>query len=663
MNSSKILGRSWRFILLALLTLLLTLNPFPSFAQTSPINPNQKAPVVLNGRVLFQVGAFNNYTAQERATEINKVLANVARSHEPVTIQVEQGEGRTIIRAQPNDTYIMSVTEGDVIQALTPLPQAQIWQEILERELAQTQFERSRLYVRQALGFVVGAILIAIAIHLGLQFLGKWLSHRLRLWLGQPTSSLHNWEEPTQFMVSLARLGLQGGLWIAIAYYVTDLFPTSRIWRYELFDVIAKLFGILNAPAISLGDTKYSALALLLLVSLTICLWFAVSSITKLFKFYVLAHTGAEPRVQEVITVLTQYVLTFLGFIILLQIWGLDVGSLTILASILGVGIGFGVQNIANNFISGIIITFERPIQIGDFVKVGDLLGTVERIGARSTEICTLDQVTIIVPNSRFLENEVINWSHGNPISRLKIPIGVAYGSDIQTVQTALLEAVKNHPEVLLQPPPQVWFQGFGESSLDFDLLVWTGEPKKQAKVKSDLNYQIEACLHRYHIEIPFPQRDLHLRSPQLEDIIHRLYQDKHTASAQSVEPTNVAASTPNSRADCSDSLLGATEDSRTLSKITVSSKTLTQEELEALVIAMRGADEVEIKDRRYRGNLYPQCFIGAEAVEWISQQIQSSRQEAIRIGQILIDSGIIYHVIDDYPFQDDYSFYRFYRE
>lgn len=659
--------RRWRFILLALLTLLLTLNPFPSVAQTSPTNHNNKAPIVLDGRVLLQVRSLNNnYTAENRAKRINDILAQAVQSSQPVSVEVNQTEDQTTltIPSLPESDHLLTVTDKDVLPELTALQQARIWQRILERAFVQAQFERSPAYIRQALGFVLGAILVAIAIHVGLLFLGKWVSHRLRVWLGQPTSSFHAWEDPAQFMVRLAQLGLQGGLWIAIAYYVTDLFPASRIWRYELFDFIAKVFDILNAPVISLGSSKYSALELLLLLGLTVGLWFAVSSLTKLFKSYVLAHTGAEPRLQEVITVLTQYVLTFLGLIVLLQIWGLDVGSLTILASVLGVGIGFGVQNIANNFISGIIITFERPIQIGDFVKVGDLLGTVERIGARSTEICTLDQVTIIVPNSRFLETEVINWSHGNPISRLRIPVGVAYGSDIDKVQTALLEAVKNHPEVLLQPPPQVWFQGFGESSLDFDLLVWTGEPKKQFKVKSDLNYRIEACLRHHTIEIPFPQRDLHLRSPKLDEIFNLLlYRDASTSSPRSIEPTNGDQSNPTPLSQPQDSLAATTEISGSVSRTITPAKTLTETEIEALVAAMRGVDGVEIKDRRYRGNLYPQCFIGAEAVEWLAQRTQGSRQEAIRIGQILIDSGIIHHVIDDYPFQDDYSFYRFYRD
>jgi small-conductance mechanosensitive channel len=397
-------------------------------------------------------------------------------------------------------------------------------------------------------------------------------------------------------------------------------------------------------------------------VAFTVGLWFAVSGITRLFKFYVLSRTGAELRVQEVVAILTQYILTFLGLIVLLQIWGLDVSSLAIIASVLGVGIGFGVQNITNNLISGLIITLERPIQVGDFVKVGDLMGIVERIGARSTEIRTLDQVTIIVPNSRFLEKEVINWSHGDPVSRLRISVGVAYGSDVEKVQAALLEAAKSHPEVLVRPQPQVWFQEFGESALNFDLLVWLGEPKNQFRVKSDLYYRIEESLRRYGLEVPFPQRDLNVRSPQLDELI-AAWRQQHAPM-----PPEKQLYSPNG-----DKLIDHPQDSparrsvepvseRSLTTV-LSAERLATVDIEALVTAMRGSGGLEIKDRRDRLNLYPVCFIGSEAVDWLVQMQKCTREEAIALGQLLIERGIIHHVSDEHPFQDDYCFYRFYAD
>ena len=175
-----------------------------------------------------------------------------------------------------------------------------------------------------------------------------------------------------------------------------------------------------------------------------------------------------------------------------MQLWGLDISSLAVFAGVLGVGIGLGIQGIAKEFVSALVLIFERPIQVGDFVEVGELVGTVERISVRSTEISTVDQVSVILPNSNFLESEVINWSHGSPVSRLKVPLGVAYGSNLTNVRGALLDAAHEHPDVLSAPPPNVFFMEFGDSSLDFNLLVWICEPRKQFQIKSDLYFQIE---------------------------------------------------------------------------------------------------------------------------------------------------------------------------
>ncbi|HEY9649461.1 MAG TPA: mechanosensitive ion channel domain-containing protein, partial [Coleofasciculaceae cyanobacterium] len=328
----------------------------------------------------------------------------------------------------------------------------------------------------------------------------------------------------------------------------------------------------------------------------------------------------------------------------------------------LGVGIGFGVQNITNNLISGLIITLERPIQVGDFVKVGELVGIVERIGARSTEIRTLDQVTIIVPNSRFLETEVINWSHGDPVSRLRLSVPVAYGSDIENVQLALLDAAKSHPDVLVRPQPQVWFQGFGDSSLNFDLLVWTGEPQKQFRVKSDLYYRIESCLRRYNIEVPFPQRDLNLRSPKLEEFI-TVWLRQHTPISSDKEADDSDTNLLKNYPQPLPSLTSIEPKTEISSPPTSSPKELTAAELENLVEAMRGVGGVEIQDRRYRLNLYPACFVGSEAVEWLIHQRNCTREDAIDLGQLLIDWGIIHHVLDEHPFRDGYFFYRFYAD
>ncbi|MGH2416296.1 MAG: mechanosensitive ion channel family protein, partial [Microcystaceae cyanobacterium] len=351
------------------------------------------------------------------------------------------------------------------------------------------------------------ALLSAIALYLGV---GR-LRRRLRRYLSSSSRASASW---TRFLELLCQPGLfclQWGIWIGLGLYLTALFPASRQWRYELFSFFDVSF---REPIFILGKEGFSVLDVLKLLLLVIGLWIGVRGMTQLIKSRLLQTVYINPGTQDAIAILLQSILTGLGLIIILEALGIDLSSIAILASVLGVGIGFGLQNIANNFISGLIILFERPIQVGDFINLGDLTGTVERIGSRSTEIRTLDQVTIIVPNSEFIESKVINWSHGYPVSRLHIPFGVAYNSPIQRVRQAALDAAKAHPQVLRYPQPQLWLQGFGDSSLNFDLLIWIREPRHQFQLKSDLYYLLEAIFRRYQLEIPFPQRDIHLRSP-----------------------------------------------------------------------------------------------------------------------------------------------------
>jgi potassium efflux system protein len=343
---------------------------------------------------------------------------------------------------------------------------------------------------------------------------------------------------------------------------------------------------------------------------------------------------------------LTRCALTFIGAIVILQVWHIDVSSLTFLASVLGVGVGFGLQNIANNFVSGLVVSLERPIQPGDFVKVDEWMGTVEHIGPRNTEMRTLDNVSILIPNSRFLESEVINWTHRDPVSRLHVPLGVAYGSDIARVRAALLEAAHDHPDVLKDPRPRVEFKGFGESALEFELLVWTGDPRIQQRLISDLNYRVETNLRRYHVQVPFPQRDLHLRSPQLEQVLgavsRRYFSETELASnGEAAPPPPVPREA-----------LGF-EDER-------GPRTWTDAEIDALVARMRAAEGPSIVDRRHLLTVYPQCFVGREAVDWMTRAEGLTRAEALAVGQLLVDRGIVHHVLDEHGFKDGSFFYRF---
>jgi len=202
-----------------------------------------------------------------------------------------------------------------------------------------------------------------------------------------------------------------------------------------------------------------------------------------------------------------------LGIIIAVQSIGLNLTSLAVVFGLLSVGIGFGLQNVASNFISGLIILFERPIEIGDRITVGDVWGDVVNINLRATLILTIDNIAIIVPNSEFISSRVTNWSYRDSKVRVHIPVGVAYGSDVQLVTNSLLEVARNNAEVMKDPAPEVWFTQFGDSSLKFELLVWTLDPKRRPEVISDLNKSIDAIFRKNKIEIPFPQRDIHIRT------------------------------------------------------------------------------------------------------------------------------------------------------
>lgn len=651
--------RRWLILLLGLLACWLTIMPLPSWAQAFANQGVEEAPVVLDGRILFQVRQLDQFTAQERAKWINQSLEQEVNSGTAIELEVvEQERGRlAIIRSLTNNRNLVTVTEADLRFGNDPVAQAQDWLVIIEHALKRSKTERNPVYQRQALMWGVAILLGAIVFSATVWFLQRLLLVSLNRWLNNPASQLYHWQQPTKLIFQLAFIGLQVGLWFSVIYSLLDLFPQARLLSSQFFNFI-------NHPFISIGDKNtYSVLQVLILIAVSVALWFAVNALTNLFKSYVLVRSGAQQGTQDVLTRIIKYFLIFLGLIILFNLWGFDVTSLSLFGGVLGVGIGFGVQNIANNFISGIIIVIERPIQVGDFIKTGDLVGTVMRIGARSTEISTLDKVSIIIPNSRFLEEEVINWSHGDTVTRLIIPVGVAYGSDIRLVKRALLEAAKSHQDVLLRPRPEVRFQEFGDSSLNFDLLVWTGEPKKQPRIKSDLNYRIEASLHRYKIEVPFPQCDFHLRSPHIEQFIES-WVHQYAPSP----PTDV----PQSKS------VGILKESHTVSRVSdvdlfpeADSAPITELldddepnfDLEEVVTRMRTQGGLEIKKRRFRLQSYTMCFVGSEAVDWMIKEYNLSRVEAVALGNQLKSRGIIHHVTDHHAFKDEYLFYRFYAD
>jgi len=225
-----------------------------------------------------------------------------------------------------------------------------------------------------------------------------------------------------------------------------------------------------------------------------------------------LARLHLEPGLEFSILRFLHYAVLALAIFFALEMLHVDLTGLAVVAGILSVGIGFGLQNLASNFISGIILLIERPITVGDKVTVGDVDGLVRAINMRSTEIVTDDNISIIVPNAEFISGRVVNWSHGDPKLRLRLPVGVSYGSDVEHVRRLLLDVAGRCADVLADPPPGVDFVRFGQSSLDFELHVWIADPRDRETVTSALHFAIRAAFLEEGIEIPFPQYDLHFR-------------------------------------------------------------------------------------------------------------------------------------------------------
>lgn len=479
-----------------------------------------RAAVTVDSRQIFQITSSAQLKASERTDWINTQLQAAIESKQPPQVKLElRNEAPTII---VNDRYLLTVTQNDTIDSRTPTEQATIWINQLQAAIVQAQQERRPEVIKQMVLLAVGLIFIAIALHWLLGEIWKQIKRRVHQ---LPATGTEGELQSIKVLLKLTLFLVRVVMWMSALLYITNLFPLTRQWSY---DFTASLISSLTSPIFSRGPMSYSITSLGILLGFLVGIIVLSGVLTNILRTRILQVMGMSRGAEASISILVKYALIAIGSIVLLQVWGLDLSSLTILASALGIGIGFGFQNIAKDFGSGLILLFERPIQVGDFVEVNAYKGTVEQINARSTVIRTLDRISIILPNSHFLDNEVINWSHFNPISRLHLPVGVAYGSDVNLVRSALMEAVQTHAEVLSSPPSQVLFKGFGDSALDFELLVWITTPERQLLIKSDLYFMIEAVFKRHQIEIPFPQQDVNFRSgsvpiqlsPKLEQAI-----------------------------------------------------------------------------------------------------------------------------------------------
>lgn len=270
-------------------------------------------------------------------------------------------------------------------------------------------------------------------------------------------------------------------------------------------------------PLVHIGSAPISLFLLIVAVFIVI-LAVRISSLAKVYLLPgIYEKYQLDPEMRFTFNGVFQYTVILVAVLVALGALGINFSSLTVLAGVIGVGIGFGMQNIASNFISGIIILFERPIKTGDRVLIGDIIGDVSEIRMRATIIRTLDNQRTIIPNSFFLEEKVINRTHSDTRLRVMVPVGVSYDSDVRQVETQLLAAAtavrEQRPTILTDPAPFVRFVDFGDSSLDFVLFVWIENQAEEWQIQSDLRFTIFQKFREHGIQIPFPQRDLHLRS------------------------------------------------------------------------------------------------------------------------------------------------------
>lgn len=320
--------------------------------------------------------------------------------------------------------------------------------------------------------------------------------------------------------------------WIFIRLFST--FVRDPIWS-RTFATIAWIIAalsilrllnptieILDSFAFNLNESRISLYFAIKGIAMVVMLTWIASLASRFIQARLRSSKNMTSSVKTLIGQTVRITFLFVAVMIAMNAIGVDLTAFAVFSGAVGVGIGFGLQAIFSNLVAGVILLIEETVKVGDFVELeSGLVGEVREINIRATLITTNDNVDILVPNSEFINNRVTNLTLRDAFVRARIPFGVAYGTDKELVRKAALEAAENVPHMLTGPkakPPQVWLTNFGESSLDFELVVWLKPDavKRPGSVKAEYNWELETALTKYGIEIPFPQRDLHFRSGSL---------------------------------------------------------------------------------------------------------------------------------------------------
>ena len=293
--------------------------------------------------------------------------------------------------------------------------------------------------------------------------------------------------------------------------------PTLIIAFLHILGVIAPVIYFIKRPLITIADTQISLLDVFFAFIIFYLSIRYSQSIKELLEKRLQRFPAMDLGRINITSMIVRYLIIIIGIFIALSIVGIDLTTLKVLIGALGVGIGFGLQHMVNNLLSGFIILTDKSIVVNDLIEVDGLLGWVEAIGLRATIIRTFNNIEVIVPNSELVYNKVTNYTHSDNLIRIDIPIGISYSSDPNRVKEVLIKALSHLENRVEEPPIDVFFTNFGESSLDFIVFIWTDQPLKKKRIESEARFAIWKALKENDIEIPFPQRDIHIKNKESE--------------------------------------------------------------------------------------------------------------------------------------------------